>query len=613
MAILFTPGQVVATPDWEAVVAQHDGIKSQQVRTPSKAEESSAYDTGSDADFQRNPIYRTYFGDGTYVETRGAPNGADFLIVAYTPSQKFQQTQRQDENKPKEGEIRGPQTGPKREVFRSGQWVVEDNPVYQPPASQTQPQTVSTNTTEPYIVTRMPNGTITTEKNPNYKGPDQKPSSQVTVKGGDGKTYIVSVDASGNVTTKDSGVPADQKDRPRIQDPETKDWLEKGDDGVWRPIQIAGRGGPQSRGPEMPDIILGQTTAAARLYADQLSAEVAAGRMTPGQRAARMEEFFKAADLAVRESNIQQAADASNLNARVNLATTRQNASQNALTTALDFVSKFNDKLPEGSDLGGKAFAALLGMQMLQAKASGIYDIRPPNEGVKPGQGALLASNTIPVQTVENLARLTNPNNPAAVEAQRQQVAAQVAAAAAPPAASVSVPAVAAPPPPTAGEPGGPPLAPGSVYQPPPPSVTASQAAAYEAGGVNPATGDIDTRTTPPPVSPMQPQPLLPHEPGYVPTHPASTYGGAGDAPVQMAPPSPDQEFAIMSTMQPSQPQAPVAAGPDMADHPLLLRQRAESVPPWRLSDAELQQMQAAGIDDETIWGVPTFGGRSVA
>jgi hypothetical protein len=488
----------------------------------------------------------------------------------------------------------------------TGQYDIDHGPSTAPPAQQ---GTIVERTDGTYIIK---DGKAT--KVEGVPPPDAPKGTLVEREDG---TYLVSPD--GKAATKVTGLPA-KKVEPYSQTVQDKDtgkwWGLKRDGSGW--VEIQGGPGspgatPQSRGPEMPDIILGQTTAAARLYADQLSAEVAAGRMTPGQRAARMEEFFKAADLAVRESNIQQAADASNLNARVNLATTRQNASQNAITTALDFVSKFNDKLPEGSDLGGKAFAALLGMQMLQAKASGIYDIRPPNESVRPGQGALLASNTTPAQTVENLARLTNPNNPAAVEAQRQQVAAEVAAAAAPPAASVSAPAVAAPPPPTAGEPGGPPLAPGSVYQPPPPSVTASQAAAYEAGGVNPATGDIDTRTTPPPVPPMQPQPLLPHEPGYVPTPPASTYGGAGDAPVQMAPPAPDQEFAIMSTMQPSQSPAPMAAAPDMSDHPLLLRQRAEATPPWRLSDAELQQMQAAGIDDETIWGVPGFGGRSAA
>lgn len=90
MAIIVTPGQVVAAPDWEALFAQHGGSKSNQLRPPTKAEQDAADNTGDD--LEQNPIYRYYAADGSYVEARRAPNG-DYQIVDYKPSQKYQQTQ----------------------------------------------------------------------------------------------------------------------------------------------------------------------------------------------------------------------------------------------------------------------------------------------------------------------------------------------------------------------------------------------------------------------------------------------------------------------------------------------------------------------------------------
>jgi hypothetical protein len=89
--ILVTPGQSVGEGDWSALFAQHGGFKSVQSRAPTKAEQESADDTG--ADLTQSPIYRYYLADGTFVEAKTAANGADYQIIAYQPSQKFQQAQ----------------------------------------------------------------------------------------------------------------------------------------------------------------------------------------------------------------------------------------------------------------------------------------------------------------------------------------------------------------------------------------------------------------------------------------------------------------------------------------------------------------------------------------
>ena len=78
-------------------------------------------------------------------------------------------------------------------------------------AERNKPQTVATNTSEPYIVTRQPDGTLKSEPNPNYKGPEPKPGTILTIKGQDGKTYLVPVDAQGNPgPARDSGVPGEK-------------------------------------------------------------------------------------------------------------------------------------------------------------------------------------------------------------------------------------------------------------------------------------------------------------------------------------------------------------------------------------------------------------------
>lgn len=75
--------------------------------------------------------------------------------------------------------------------------------------AKNRPAAVATNTTEPYIVQAGPDGKLITTPNPNYQG--EKPQRS-TVKGGDGKTYVVTVDKEGKATAAPvEGLPPEDK------------------------------------------------------------------------------------------------------------------------------------------------------------------------------------------------------------------------------------------------------------------------------------------------------------------------------------------------------------------------------------------------------------------
>lgn len=586
--------------------------------------------------------------DGATITLRRNPgphvgNATVYTVTARTPPKSA--------DGPKEGEIRGPQTGPTREVFQNGQWVVQPNPVYQPPASQTQPQTVATNTTEPFIVERMPDNTLRTTKNPNYRGPESKPGTNITVKGGDGKTYLIPIDAQGNAgQARDSGVPGEAQSpySQTVQDKDTGRWWGLKKDGSgWVEIP-GGPGAQQTRpvGPAMPTFIVGMASDALRQYADQLNAAVAAGPanggITAGERDKRYAEAYQLAQTSVNEAATIQRQNESNLNARVNLATTKYANEVDGLNNAFKFVTDLNGRLEEGSTAGATAFAALIGMQAIARRRSGIDAIQPPSpgdqrspQGQQIGNAAASATATANAQ----ISRLTNPANPQAVLADQQAVRAALEAdqqAAAAQAAAANQPAAPVAPVQAAStQPSG--LAPIMPSRMAPPAAAPAQSVAPATAPstvqprqyqlpegrvappwVNPATGDAAIPALNPPSAgetggpPLAPgpvyepattaDPLLPHEPGFVPTPPAS-YGGGSEAPVQMAPP--DQDFAIMRAMSPQQ---SVSAAPDMTTHPLLLRSEAESLPPWRITPDRITEMEAAGVPPESIWSLPSIG-----
>ena len=380
---------------------------------------------------------------------------------------------------------------------------------------------------------------------------------------------------------------------------------------------------------------------------DALNQAVAAGTMTPAQAKDRWNEAKEVANIAVSEANAQQRSEESALNASITVSSQRQDAMQTSTNNALEFVSKINGYLPTGSNLGGQAFAALLGLQMLQANLSGINNINPN-------------APKLPTLTPADL------TNRSMLEAKRNEIGAQVAAAASPPPVrddwrtqpSQPAPAVA-------------PVAPAL---PNPLAVAAASPLPMQADGNERAT---DILTVQPPGGPDEPTQQMtraqydaltppqravlhvvnaqagPPQPVAAPSVPPSTSPpvpspsginrtGGGDVtpggdpempagagvlqqPGEMIPGGgtvqkamPPMEWqALASFAPPSQPGAPAPsrepqAGPpdDFGNSPAMLRARAASRPPWQMSEEELQGYLDAGVPPEVVWGVP---GRQVA
>src|SRR5581483_6522721 len=354
---------------------------------------------------------------------------------------------------------------------------------------------------------------------------------------------------------------------------------------------IPGQTAPTATGPAMPSIIVGQSQAALRSYYDQLQAEVAAGRQTPAWAQARWNEALQMAQLAVQDAQISERERESNLNANVNLAQTKLQTGMSGLQNALAFVSELNGKLPPGSNLGGEAFAALLGLQMLTAKRSGIYDIQVPPAGTAAREQLTNNANQATATTDQQVARLTDPGNHEAVSAQRQEVAVATADAAQPePPAEGAAPApVFRPPPPVPGQTPQPttapvPAAPASPAAPAAPS-SAPPTPATGLPAVNPATGEpTGLPQTAPPFNPSEnPTPGLPR--GQ--TAPGDDFPALASIQTQYAPPV-----------------APASA-PPAAPTRAELELKARTTPVWKLSEDEYNQMKAAGIPDELIWSTP--------
>lgn len=182
--------------------------------------------------------------------------------------------------------------------------------------------------------------------------PDTKP---VEVKGSDGRTYtrVTSVDKDGTVTIKNFG-------------PDGKQVAEIPGEGPSRPTVA---------GPKLPEFVLGQSQQALSTYHRQLAEGVAAGRWSQAWADARFNEAERIANVAVTEAATRQRNEESARNAGITVATQKQNAMATATNNALSFVNSINGLLPAGSPLGGQAFAALLGLQMLQANMSGINNV----------------------------------------------------------------------------------------------------------------------------------------------------------------------------------------------------------------------------------------------
>jgi len=210
VAIIFSPGQVVAQPDWEALVRQHGGDKPAVRRSRTEAEIKAAALAGEDDPAaMQNPIYRSYLEDGSYVEYRTAPNGTDYQIVDYKPSATFTQAQTkaaaaapENQTPQQQNEVILNQQRAKNAALPPGQ-----DPRYetdqeratradatikaQGAAAETarkeaeakaeanKPKVVpgTLNTTSPNVAAEQPDGSIKWVPNPNYQKPNAQPIS----------------------------------------------------------------------------------------------------------------------------------------------------------------------------------------------------------------------------------------------------------------------------------------------------------------------------------------------------------------------------------------------------------------------------------------------------
>ncbi len=375
-------------------------------------------------------------------------------------------------------------------------------------------------------------------------------------------------------------------------------------------VTLPSEGQATAGGPPMPQIVVGQSQEALKKYWDALAADPS---LTPKQRADYFQQAVQTANIAVQEAATQQRERESTRNFEYNVAGTRLNAMQSGLTQALDFASKMNATLPEGSDLGGKAFMAVLGLQLLQMERSGINGL---------GKPATPSADQPAVPTIAP-ADLTNPER---LEAKRAEIMANPVFR---PQAEVGATnvlgagAVGDQPAPSSV-----PAAGGASYKPepldnvptPPPATPPANAQA--AANAGPVPGQDGSVWQPP--APPSPPALDYGAPGMrvlpQPSQPSS-YGGGTDTPVSMAPGSdfavlqqPAQGSLILDPARMAQSAAwrsPMQLDPAQYGHtadeplPAELHTMASTLPPWRIDEALFQKMRAAGVPDETIMSVP--------
>lgn len=426
-------------------------------------------------------------------------------------------------------------------------------------------------------------------------------SKQETVRGSDGKDYT----------------------RVSIIDPTTKAVTIKnfGPDGK-EVSEIPGEGPsrPTVAGPPLPQIVLGASQDAARTYKEQLQEGVAAGRWSQAWADSRWKEFMEVANLAVSEAATRQRNEESQRNAEFNIANARMGSMNTATSNALTFVNSINGLLPAGSNLGGQAFAALLGLNMLQSQMSGMNRIDPRRQP--------------PQLTPAEI------SNPAALQARREQVQTQVQQAAAPPVrddyrTNPGQPAAPAPAPaPVAPAPQ--PLSPGQAGMmspvpdaenppvPQSPGMPGMMSPVMDAENppVAPATGDpfVGGRVMPQPepaapaveVPPLETPPPWSADPNAAPSGGAfpplpivPRAGTEAGGNVQKVMPNPAGEWAALAPLAPMPMQQPAMAGAAQMGEPVAARRaRIASSPPWRLSPEDIDWAEQNGFGQEA-WRVP--------
>lgn len=351
--------------------------------------------------------------------------------------------------------------------------------------------------------------------------------------------------------------------------------------------RLPSEGEATAGGPKMPDIVAEQSETALIAYHRALASDPS---LTPAQRAARFQEAVQIANVATKSAATQQLDRESRRNAEYNVATQQLSYLQTGMGQALEFASKLNATLPEGSDMGGRVFAALLGIQMLQMDRSGIGRVMENNP----------SAPRVPTLAPGDL---TNPDKV-------KEANAAVAAAASPNALGLG--AIGNQPAPT-----------GAEVEAANRATQAGSQAAFAGAGIPPlvpeaASAPVSTAPPPPLTSPLQ-------APGDGPTIKVrdpwgnefevtqqqldNRPGGSADltpvapAPQAAAPPTPD--FPVLQAMATPTlaPAAPPPGGP--GDFPVVTGQTVRDIPPWRMTEEDYRRHLANGGDESEFWSIP--------
>jgi hypothetical protein len=203
-----------------------------------------------------------------------------------------------------------------------------------------------------------------------------EPPKKILVEGGDGKKYNHWYDANGVEHTELSSLPGETPKAERLQDPETKEWLERGPDNKWRPIERADSGTPGAGSRPFPKgTMLGSLSEVLIDYSNELWEKVRNKEMTEAQAEKEMTRFSGIADVIYQEQSkigdIQKSTYDTDVRQRGDTlqdTQSRRTFSTNAMTQALDFNKQTAPYLPEGSrENAGKAFMGQLLLSNIMA------------------------------------------------------------------------------------------------------------------------------------------------------------------------------------------------------------------------------------------------------
>lgn len=367
-AMIVNAGQSVGQGDWDALAAQHGGVKSSSMRPPTEAEIKAAGMAGDDdAAFRQRPIYRYYFNDGTFVEARTAANGADYQVVDYKPSASFTQAQTRAATqaaRPQKSEAEQAQEAAQAQtaqVAAARAQADKDEEDWNANPANIKDGASGRRETHRARDERLAKEKQAAEDRQRQDADRNKPS--VTIKE-DGAGGFVSVQTfPDNRTPVVTPIPGIKGTPAQIKEGGVT--YERQPDGTYKPAQgIPNPNTPEPEGAPQPSFTVGDAAANLQKYQEWLNAEM----RKPGATltAARADQLLEARrklwDTALSEQagivNAQQQAFRDQLTQRNQTLTDQQNRRTNATSIANQAQSSYGDLMDKmGANPGGASIA----------------------------------------------------------------------------------------------------------------------------------------------------------------------------------------------------------------------------------------------------------------